>query len=103
MLSVMSIAAMGFGHLSMQFTLITVTLWFGAFWITFPMPRIRVVTTVIFDYLLVWFCSHRRIHRIGGLRCEAPGRSAATQADRLVSVILWATTVVWSRSRCAGR
>ena len=55
-LSVMSIAAMGFGHLSMQFTLVTVTLWFGAFWITFPMPRIRVVTTAIFALTsLVWF------------------------------------------------
>jgi len=95
-LTVMSIAAMGFGHLSMQFTLITVTLWFGAFWMTFPMPRIRLVTTAIFALTsLVWF----PLAPIAFVALAAYG--AKFLIDLLkraridwVSVILWATAVV---------
>ena len=95
-LSVMSIAAMGFGHLSMQFTLVTVTVWFGAFWITFPMPRIRVVTTVIFALTsLVWF----PLAPVAFIALAAYGAKFLVnllQRRRIdwVSVILWATTVV---------
>ena len=55
-LVVMSFAAMGFGHLSMQFAFVTVTLWFAVFWVSFPMPRVRLVTTMVFALTsLVWF------------------------------------------------
>lgn len=95
-LTVMSIAAMGFGHLSMQFAFITVALWFGAFWITFPMPRIRLVTTAIFALTsLVWF-------PLAPVAFVALGAYAVKFVIDLlrrvridgVSVILWATTVV---------
>ena len=95
-LSVMSIAAMGFGHLSMQFTLVTVTLWFGAFWITFPMPRIRVVTTATFALTsLVWF----PLAPVAFIALAAYGAKFLVdllQRRRIdwVSVILWATAVV---------
>ena len=95
-LSVMSIAAMGFGHLSMQFTFVTVTLWFGAFWITFPMPRIRVVTTAIFALTsLVWF----PLAPVAFIALAAYGAKFLVdllQRRRIdwVSVILWATAVV---------
>ena len=95
-LSVMSIAAMGFGHLSMQFTLVTVTVWFGAFWITFPMPRIRVVTTAIFALTsLVWF----PLAPVAFIALAAYGAKFLVdllQRKRIdwVSVILWATAVV---------
>ena len=95
-LSVMSIAAMGFGHLSVQFTFITVTLWFGAFWITFPMPRIRVVTTAILALTsLVWF----PLAPVAFIALAAYGAKLLVdllQRRRIdwVSVILWATTVV---------
>ena len=95
-LSVMSIAAMGFGHLSMQFTLVTVTVWFGAFWITFPMPRIRVVTTAIFALTsLVWF----PLAPVAFIALAAYGAKFLVdllQRRRIdwVSVILWATAVV---------
>ncbi|NKB92203.1 MAG: hypothetical protein GKR85_07990, partial [Candidatus Nanopelagicales bacterium] len=95
-LSVMSIAAMGFGHLSMQFTFVTVTLWFGAFWITFPMPRIRVVTTAIFALTsLVWF----PLAPVAFIALAAYGAKFLVdllQRRRIdwVSVILWATAVL---------
>ena len=95
-LSVMSIAAMGFGHLSMQFTLVTVTLWFGAFWITFTMPRIRVVTTATFALTsLVWF----PLAPVALIALAAYGAKFLVdllQRRRIdwVSVILWATAVV---------
>ncbi len=95
-LSVMSIAAMGFGHLSMQFTFVTVTLWFGAFWMTFPMLRIRVVTTAIFALTsLVWF----PLAPVAFIALAAYGAKFLVdllQRRRIdwVSVILWATAVV---------
>jgi len=95
-LTVMSIAAMGFGHLSMQFTLVTVTLWFGAFWVTFPMPRIRLVTTAIFALTsLVWF----PLAPIAFVALAAYGAKFLIDALKRaridwVSVILWATAVV---------
>jgi hypothetical protein len=95
-LAVMSIAAMGFGHLSMQFTLITVTLWFGAFWMTYPMPRIRLVTTAVFALTsLVWF----PLAPIAFVALAAYG--AKFLVDLLkrsrvdwVSVLVWASAVV---------
>jgi hypothetical protein len=95
-LAVMSIAAMGFGHLSMQFTLVTVTLWFGAFWMTFPMPRIRLVTTAIFALTsLVWF----PLAPIAFAALAAYGAKFLIDVLKRaridwVSVILWATAVV---------
>lgn len=94
--TVMSIAAMGFGHLSMQFTLVTVTLWFGAFWMTFPMPRVRLVTTAIFALTsLVWF----PLAPIAFLALAAYGVKFLIDAFKRapidwISVILWATSVV---------
>ena len=95
-LTVMSVAAMGFGHLSLQFTLITVTLWFGAFWMTFPMPRIRLVTTAIFALTsLVWF----PLAPIAFVALVAYGAKFLIDVLKRaridwVSVILWATAVV---------
>lgn len=95
-LTVMSFAAMGFGHLSMQFTLVTVTLWFGAFWMSFPMPRIRLVTTAIFALTsLVWF----PLAPIAFLALAAYGAKFLVDVLKRaridwVSVIVWASAVV---------
>lgn len=93
-LSVMSIAATGFGHLSMQFTLVTVALWFGAFWVAFPMPRIRIVTTAIFALTsLVWF----PLAPIAFVALLAYGLALLGKVLRRVPVD-WVSVVLWSSS-----
>ena len=93
-LSVVSIAAMGFGHLSMQFTLVTVALWFGAFWVAFPMPRIRLVTTAIFALTsLVWF----PLAPIAFVALLVYGLAFLGKVLRRVSID-WVSVVLWSSS-----
>jgi hypothetical protein len=93
-LSVMSIAATGFGHLSMQFTLVTVTLWFGAFWVAFPMPRIRLVTTSIFALTsLVWF----PLAPIAFVALLAYGLTFLGKVSRRVPID-WVSVVLWTSS-----